>query len=76
MSKKKRRLLLVEFLVLPERGISFVGPKSPAAESGGRGYADGPLFVRVSMAMDAIIADLVEGLKDRRYIESHQSEKP
>eukprot|EP00913_Durusdinium_trenchii_P032887 g30786.t2 len=28
-------------------------------------YADGPLFVRVSMAMDAIIADLVEGLKDR-----------
>ena len=28
------------------------------------GYADGPLFVRVSMAMDAIIADLVENLKD------------
>ncbi|CAK9100712.1 Very-long-chain (3R)-3-hydroxyacyl-CoA dehydratase hpo-8 (Probable 3-hydroxyacyl-CoA dehydratase) [Durusdinium trenchii] len=28
-------------------------------------YADGPLFVRVSMAMDAIIADLVEGLKEK-----------
>ena len=28
------------------------------------GYADGPLFVRVSMAMDAIIADLVENLKE------------
>jgi len=26
-------------------------------------YADGPLFVRVSMAMDAIIADLVESLE-------------
>ena len=28
-------------------------------------YADGPLFVRVSMAMDAIIADLVENLKEK-----------
>ena len=28
-------------------------------------YADGPLFVRVSIAMDAIIADLVENLKEK-----------
>lgn len=31
-------------------------------------YADGPLFVRVSMAMDAIIADLVENLKEKPVI--------
>ncbi|CAE8585659.1 unnamed protein product [Polarella glacialis] len=30
---------------------------------GGYCYADGPLFVRVSMAMDAIIADLVKEMK-------------